>query len=88
MGRERQEVFESCELCRETAVKSAAVRVLAFPAFDHNPGFFTVIAFHDAGNLIAIFEIGAAGRAVRFLPITHNEKHLFPRCKQDRNLLR
>ena len=84
----RQEVFESCELCRETAVKSAAVRVLAFPSFDHDMGFFAVVPLHDAGNLIAVSEAAATDSAGRFLPITHNEKRPFPRCKQGRNLLR
>ena len=32
-----------------------AARILAFPAFDHNVGFFAVIASHDAGNVIAVF---------------------------------
>ena len=51
------------------------VRVLAFPSFDHNVGFFTVIASHDAGNLIAVLESGATNRTGRFLPITQDEKH-------------
>ena len=48
------------------------VRVLAFPSFDHNVGFFTVIASHDAGNLIAVLESGATNRTGRFLPITQS----------------
>ncbi len=64
------------------------VRVLAFPSFDHNVGFFTVIASHDAGNLIAVLESGATNRTGRFLPITQDEKHQVSHCKQDRNLIR
>ena len=45
------------------------------------------IAFHDAGNLITVLELGTANRTCRFLPITLNEKHPVPRCDQDRNLV-
>ena len=69
-------------------MKLIALRVLAFPSFDHDMGFFAVVPLHDAGDLIAVSEAAATDSAGRFLPITHNEKHPFPRCKQGRNLLR
>ena len=69
-------------------MKLLAVRVLAFPPFNHDMGFFAIISFHDAGNLIAVPEAATTDGAGRFLPITLNEKRPFPHCKQDRNLLR
>ena len=69
-------------------MKLLAVRVLAFPSFDHDMGFFAIVPLHDAGNLIAVPEAAATDGAGRFLPITLNEKRPFPHCKQDRNLLR
>ena len=83
-----QEMLKPCELRRKTAMEFLTVRVLAFPSFDHNVGFFTVIASHDAGNLIAVLESGATNRTGRFLPITQDEKHQVSHCKQDRNLIR
>ena len=69
-------------------MKLFTVRVLAFPPFDHDTGSFAIVPLHDAGNLVTVSEAAAADRAGRLLPITHNEKRTFPRCKQDRNLLR
>ena len=69
-------------------MKLAAVRVLAFPSVDHDMGFFGIISFHYAGNPVTVFEALATDGTGGFLPITHNEKHRVPRCKQDRNLLR
>lgn len=83
-----QEMFKPRELRRKTAMEFLTVRVLAFPAFDHNIGFFAVIASHYAGNLIAVLESGATNRTGRFLPITQSEKLQVSRCKQDRNLIR
>lgn len=65
-----------------------AVRVLAFPSFDHDMGFFAIVPLHDAGNLITVPEAAATDGTGRFLPITLNEKRPFPHCKQGRNLLR
>ena len=69
-------------------MKPVAVSVLAFSSLDHDIGFFAIVPFHDAGNLVAVSEAAATDGAQRILPITHNEKHRVPRCKQDRNLLR
>ena len=68
-------------------MKFAAGRVLAFPAFYHDPGFVAVITPHDAGNPVTVLQVAAADRTVRLLPITLNKKHPVPRCKQDRNLV-
>ena len=84
----RQEMLKPGELRWKTAMQFFTAGILAFPAFNHNKSPFAVIASHDAGNLIAVFESGAADRAGRFLPITLNEKHRVFRCKQDRNLIR
>ena len=51
-------------------MKLLAVRVLAFPPFNHDMGFFAIISFHDAGNLIAVPEAAATDGAGRFLPGT------------------
>lgn len=83
-----QKVLKPGKLRRKAAMEFLTVRVLAFPSFDHNIGFFTIIASHDAGNLIPVFKLCTTDRAYRFLPITLNEKHQVSRCKQDRNLIR
>ena len=64
-----------------------ATLILALPAFEHNGSFFIVIASHDAGDPVPVFETAATCRTDRSLLITLNEKRLGSHCKQDSNLI-